>query len=112
MRPHQSSCVGCYRPWGSSGHYEAGRRGASRGAAEAFLAAILAAVDAGDCIVVHVSANQFRTAWELRQKLDDKRDTSFVDFTSIVVMQDLGITNIFTGDSDFRQVNLGFQLFP
>jgi hypothetical protein len=30
----------------------------------------------------------------------------------MVVMQDLGLTDIFTGDAHFRQVNLGFRLFP
>ena len=37
---------------------------------------------------------------------------SFVDFTSMVVMQDLNIADVFTGDAHFRQVNLGFQLHP
>ena len=42
----------------------------------------------------------------------DKPDISFVDFTSMVVMQDLGITDVFSGDRHFLQVNLGFQLVP
>jgi hypothetical protein len=30
----------------------------------------------------------------------------------MIVMQDLGIVDVFTGDDHFRQVNLGFQLHP
>ena len=72
----------------------------------------MAAIDNGTYVLVPVSPQQFRAAWQLREKYDDKPDISFVDFTSMVVMQDLGITEIFTGDAHFRQVNLGFQLHP
>jgi predicted nucleic acid-binding protein len=80
--------------------------------AQEFVAAILTAADTGDYRLVHISANQFRLAWDLRKKYHDKPDISFVDFTSMAVMQDLGIVDVFTGDTHFRQVNLGFQLFP
>jgi len=62
--------------------------------------------------LVHVSPQQFRRAWQLRQKYQDKPDISFVDFTSMVVMQDLGIVEIFTGDTHFQYVGLGFRLIP
>jgi len=39
-------------------------------------------------------------------------DISFVDFTSMVVLRDLGIQDVFTGDAHFQQVNLGFRLHP
>jgi predicted nucleic acid-binding protein len=78
--------------------------------AQGFLNALFAAVDAGTFHLVHMSANQFRRAWELRQKYQDKPDISFVDFTSLVVMQDLGIIEVFTGDAHFLQVGLGFKL--
>jgi predicted nucleic acid-binding protein len=55
---------------------------------------------------------QFRRAWQHRQKYHDKPDISFVDFTSMAVMQDLGISDIFTGDAHFTHVNLGFRLYP
>jgi predicted nucleic acid-binding protein len=48
----------------------------------------------------------------MRQKYADKPDISFVDFTSMVVMQDLGITDVFSGDQHFEQVNLGLRLVP
>jgi predicted nucleic acid-binding protein len=62
--------------------------------------------------LVHVSPAQFFEAWRLRQKYHDKPDISFTDFTSMVVMQDLGMTDIFTGDAHFLHVGLGFRLFP
>jgi predicted nucleic acid-binding protein len=80
--------------------------------AESFVNKVLASSDAGTYQLIHVSANQFRRAWDLRKKYRDKPDISFVDFTSFVVMQDLGITDVFTGDAHFQQVGLGFRLFP
>jgi predicted nucleic acid-binding protein len=80
--------------------------------AQGFINTLLAEADAGTYLLVHVSPDQFRRAWDLRQKYHDKPDISFVDFTSMVVMQDLGILDVFTGDSHFQQVGLGFRLHP
>jgi len=80
--------------------------------AQSFISAVIAAADAGTYQLVHVSPQQFREAWQLRQKYHDKPDISFVDLTSMVVMQELGIHDVFTGDDHFRRVNLGFQLRP
>jgi predicted nucleic acid-binding protein len=80
--------------------------------AQGYVRALLSKADAGDYLLVHVSSDQFRRAWDLRQKYHDKPDISFVDFTSMVVMRDLGITDIFTGDSHFQHVGLGFRLYP
>ena len=80
--------------------------------AEGYVQALLAKVDAGEHLLVHVSSDQFRQSWQLRRRYHDKPDISFVDFTSMVVMQDLGITDVFTGDAHFQQVNLGFRLVP
>jgi predicted nucleic acid-binding protein len=87
-------------------------RTSSTTTAKNYIQALLAKVDDGDYQLIHVSPNQFRGAWQLRQKYEDKPDISFVDFTSMIVMQDLGISEVFTGDAHFRQVNLGFQLYP
>ena len=80
--------------------------------AQAFVQAVLDAGEKGTHRIVYVSPDQFRRAWDLRKKYDDKPDISFVDFTSMVVMQDLGINEVFTGDAHFQQVGLGFQLVP
>ena len=80
--------------------------------AQAFINTLFESADAGLHQLVHVSPEQFRRAWQMRQKYADKPDISFVDFTSMVVMQDLGIVDVFTGDQHFVQVNLGFRLAP
>ena len=77
-----------------------------------FIVRLLAKAGAGILQLVHVSPDGFQRAWQMRQKYDDKPDISFVDFTSMIVMQELGITDIFTGDAHFRKVNLGFRLVP
>ena len=80
--------------------------------AQSYVNSILATADQGTYQLAHVSPSQFRQAWQMRQKYNDKPDISFVDFTSMVVMQDFGITDVFTGDAHFQQVNLGFRLHP
>ncbi|HEV2947306.1 MAG TPA: hypothetical protein VGX70_08010 [Gemmataceae bacterium] len=80
--------------------------------AQGFVNHLFTEADAGTYQLIHVSPQQFRRAWQMRQKYHDKPDISFVDFTSIVIMQDLGITEVFTGDAHFQQVGLGFRLLP
>jgi predicted nucleic acid-binding protein len=49
------------------------------------------------------------------QLLTNESNTGYLNvrrFTSVVAMKELGITDVFTGDTHFRDVNLGFQLFP
>ena len=61
--------------------------------AKAVIQSLLSQADTGAIQLVHISPQQFRRAWDLRQKYHDKPDISFVDFTSMIVMQDLGITD-------------------
>ena len=79
---------------------------------QTFVAALLAAIDAAQIRLQRVTPEQFEAAWQLRQRYDDKPTISFVDFTSFVVMRDLAIVDVFTGDKHFSQVNLGFSLLP
>jgi len=64
----------------------------------------------GELDLVHVSPEHFHRAWQLRKKYADKPDISFVDFTSFVVMRELAITDVFTGDAHFEQVGMGFRI--
>jgi predicted nucleic acid-binding protein len=60
--------------------------------------------------LVSVSQDRFQRAWALRKRYQDKSDISFTDFTSMVVMEELGIVSVFSGDHHFSQVNMDFQL--
>jgi predicted nucleic acid-binding protein len=51
-------------------------------------------------------------AWALRKQLDDKPNVSFTDLTSMVIMQERHIVQVFTADAHFTQVGLGFSLVP
>ena len=68
--------------------------------------------EAGRDRLVFLSPDQFHKAYQLRLKYHDKPAISFVDLTSMVVMQDLAITEVFTGDAHFQQVGLGFRVVP
>ena len=81
-------------------------------AAAAFINSLLQAVGMGLHRLIHIPPDQFHAAWDMRQKYADKLDVSFVDFTSMVVMRDLGLVDVFTGDRHFAQVGLGFRLWP
>jgi predicted nucleic acid-binding protein len=80
--------------------------------AKQFMANLFQSIRAGRHRLEFVTPDQFHRAYDLRLRYHDKPDISFVDFTSMAVMQDLGITEVFTGDAHFRQVNLGFQIVP
>ncbi|MHB1423236.1 MAG: type II toxin-antitoxin system VapC family toxin [Gemmataceae bacterium] len=82
------------------------------GPARHFTNNLFQSVQANRLRLEHVSPDQFRRAYDLRLRFHDKPDISFVDLTSMVVMQDLSIADIFTGDAHFHQVNLGFRLHP
>jgi len=82
------------------------------GKAERYVGTMFCSFDAGRDRLIHVSPAQFRRAWQMRQTYHDKPAISFVDLTSMVVMQDLAITEVFTGDAHFQQVGLGFRVVP
>jgi predicted nucleic acid-binding protein len=76
------------------------------------LARIDKAIEEGYLQVEWVTPERFEKAKELRLKYQDKPKISFTDLASMVVMTDLGIKNIITGDEHFEQVGLGFQKKP
>lgn len=81
-------------------------------AARRFMDGLLRSFEGGRHELLFVTSGQFHEAYRLRLKFHDKPDISFVDLTSMVVMQDRGISDVFTGDAHFRQVGMGFQLYP
>jgi predicted nucleic acid-binding protein len=80
--------------------------------AEQVVESLFQQVQSGDIQLVYVSPDQFQRAWQLRKKYRDKPDISFTDFTSFTVMRDMRLAEVFTGDSHFQQVGMGFRLFP
>jgi predicted nucleic acid-binding protein len=82
------------------------------GMARHFMTNLFQSIESGRHRLELVTPDRFRRAYDLRLRYHDKSDISFVDFTSMVVMQDLRLTEIFTGDAHFQQVNLGFHPIP
>lgn len=62
--------------------------------------------------VEQVTQERFANALGLRLKFSDKPRISFTDLTSMVVMKELGITDVLTADIHFAHVGLGFRLLP
>lgn len=77
-----------------------------------FIEALLSATKMEQLEVQWINEPRFNSAWSLRGKYDDKPDISFTDLTSFVIMKELGIGKVFTGDQHFEKVNLGFEIWP
>ncbi len=56
--------------------------------------------------IVHVSADDFESAWTLFLKYDDKK-LSFTDCVSFAIMRKLSIRNALTFDKHFQQMGFG-----
>jgi predicted nucleic acid-binding protein len=59
-----------------------------------------------------VTRERFKSAMELRLRFADKPRISFTDLTSMVIMKEVGISEVMTADSHFLQVGMGFQTLP
>lgn len=77
-----------------------------------FIESLFAAIKDKQIKFERITEKRFKTAWSLRKRYQDKPDISFTDLTSFVLMQELEINNVFTGDAHFQQVNLGFEIIP
>jgi predicted nucleic acid-binding protein len=62
--------------------------------------------------IEEITPERFRKAFDLRLMFRDKPDISFTDLTTMIVAQDLKVTDILTGDRHFIQAGLGFRLLP
>ena len=82
------------------------------GEAARFAEALWKARDAGALIVEPVTPERFEAAFRLRLKLRDKPRVSFTDITSFIVMKELRLSRVLTGDAHFSQVSFGFQVAP
>jgi uncharacterized protein len=62
--------------------------------------------------IEEITQARFRKAFDLRLTFRDKPDISFTDLTTMIVAQDLNVTDILSGDRHFIQAGLGFRLLP
>ncbi len=69
--------------------------------------ALIERVEQGNVVVVRVSEDDWRQAWDILRRYDDK-DFSFTDALSFAVMERLGIREAFSFDRHFLQY--GFHL--
>ncbi len=70
------------------------------------------AIKEGYLQVEWVSPERFEKARELRLKYQDKPKISFTDLTSMVIMKELSVNNIMSGDEHFEHVGMGFKKKP
>lgn len=63
-------------------------------------------------VVLWINSEEHNTAINLRLKFKDKLDISFVDLTSMVLMNKYKITKILTEDRHFEHVGMKFKLQP
>jgi uncharacterized protein len=80
--------------------------------AKASLSKIDKAIQEGYIRFEWITPERFEKAKTMRKKYQDKPKIFFTDFTSMVVMKELGVVDILTSDDHFEQVGLGFQLKP
>lgn len=80
--------------------------------ARRFLQGIFEASRQGLLDIEHVTPDRFVHAWRLRLRYQDKPRISFTDLTSFVVMRELGLQQVLSGDAHFEQVGMGFTRIP
>jgi len=77
-----------------------------------FIESLFTAIKDNQMKLERITETRFKTTWSLRKKYQDKPDISFTDLTSFVLMQELAINSVFTGDAHFKHANLGFEIIP
>lgn len=77
-----------------------------------FIESLFTEIENGQVMLIKVDDDRFYSAWSIKKKYSDKTDISFTDFTSFVIMKELGINKVFTGDVHFENVNMGFDILP
>lgn len=76
------------------------------------LSTIEDAIGAGYLLLEYITPPRFARTKTLRLKLQDKPQISFTDLSSMIVMEEVAIKTILTGDAHFAQVGMGFQIAP
>jgi predicted nucleic acid-binding protein len=73
---------------------------------------LLHSVKEGTLFLEFITQERFSKTVLLRTRFKDKPQISFTDLSSIVVMEELNISQIFTSDEHFTHVGKGFQIVP
>jgi len=73
---------------------------------------IFNSTEEGDLNVEFITPERFSRTKSLRIMFNDKPRISFTDLSSMVVMDDLAISQILTSDAHFIHVGKGFQIVP
>ena len=71
---------------------------------------ILEAIKRERLQLVRIDENRFQNTITLRTRLIDKPNISFTDLSSMVVMKEYEIDDIFTADNHFIKVGMGFNI--
>jgi predicted nucleic acid-binding protein len=70
------------------------------------------AVDLGYLNLEWITPDRFAKTKNLRLKLQDKPQISFTDLSSMIVLEEMTISNILTADAHFTHVGLDVQVIP
>lgn len=70
------------------------------------------AIEEGYLQMEWVTPERFEKAKGLRLKYQDKPKISFTDLTSMIIMKELSVKDIITGDEHFEHVGMGFYRKP
>jgi len=80
--------------------------------ARRYLEGIFEASRQGLLDIEHVTPERFSEAWRLRARYHDKPRISFSNLTSFVVMRELGLRHVLTGDAHFEHAGMPFTRRP
>ncbi len=56
-----------------------------------------------------IDEGRWKKAWEMSKKFADKPDISFTDFSSFVLMKELGVSEVLTADRHFEDIGSGLK---
>ncbi len=74
-----------------------------------FIDTIFDAVKKGKIVLERIDEKRWEKVWNLSKKYHDKPYISFFDFSSFVVMKEVGVLNVLTADRHFEEVGMGFK---
>jgi len=74
-----------------------------------FFDALFLSVSRGKIVIEKIDEHRRIKTWEMSKKFSDKPNISFFDFTSFVVMKELGVKEALTADRHFEEIGMGFR---